>query len=41
MKTCKKFVCHPREARTLTRLDIMVMYTFFKILKNIKFQLKN
>jgi hypothetical protein len=39
-KTGWKSIFHLRETHILARLDIMVLYIFFQILKNIEFQLK-
>jgi hypothetical protein len=39
-KTGWKSIFHLRETHILARLDIMVLYIFFQIFKNIEFQLK-
>jgi hypothetical protein len=40
MKTARKYVFHPREAHILSQLNVLVLYTFFWVLKNIEFWLK-
>jgi hypothetical protein len=41
MKTCRISIFKHRETHIRVRLDITVLYTFFEILKNMKFRLKS